>query len=187
MGNALKNISTLSLAIILLATAGCKYSYKQTKNEFDKESKIGRCIFRAGQMTENWFKEFKVIAYRSIGEDKDMSDEEKSSMNEEIKSLKFTEGEYLFFTMVNNVPILSEELPNGFTIIDKKEKEYVKSHYLFPLKIYSIFQYGVTISYNYTFIIRTDKIDMDNLTDEILPINLTIKYPNDKIIRYTVE
>lgn len=178
-------IVLLSLLISLLS--GCKGSFTQTRNDLPKDSKVGKSIFRAGQMTEGWFKQFEMYAYQSIGEDDDLNEQEKALESKRIEDMEYRENGILFFTMVNNIPMLDGERPVSFSVKDSKGTDYIKSTDLVKLKITQISQYGSTKSYNYTYIINTEVIDMDVIEPEKLPITLSAVFSNDKKIEYSLE
>ena len=180
-------LSFVLFTVIATLVIGCKGSFKQTRNDLSKDSKVGKSIFRAGQMTEKWFKEFKMYAYQSVGEDEDLNEQEKTLESKRIEDMQFRENSIFFFTMVNNVPMLENERPQSFSIVDSEGNNFLTSTDLVKLKITQISQYGSRKSYNYTYILHTDEIDIDNISKDKLPITLTADFPDNKKIEYTLE
>ena len=166
---------------------GCKGSFEQTRNDLSTDGKIGKSIFRAGQMTGEWFQQFKMYAFQSIGEDEDLNEQEKKLESRRIEDMQFRENSILFFTMVNNVPMLEDERPQSFSVVDSKGNNFLTSTDLVKLKITEISQYGSRKSYNYTYILHTEEIDIDNFSKDNLPVTLSANFPDNKKIEYTLE
>ena len=183
-----KHVFSFALfAGIITMSIGCKGSFDQTRNDFPEDSKIGKSLFRAGQMTENWFNEFKMYAYQAIGEDQDLNEQEKKQESKRIEDMHYRENSIFFFTMVNNVPMLEDERPLSFSIVDGKGENYLTSTELVKLKITEISQYGSRKSYNYTYLLLTEEINIDSLDKDKLPIILSATFAGDKKIEYTLE
>ncbi|MGL1935315.1 MAG: hypothetical protein OCD01_09850 [Fibrobacterales bacterium] len=172
------------IVLLLILFTGCANNSKMIRNDFSKDSKVGRSLFRSGQMEKRWFDEFKMYALQSIGQDEDLTENEKEVRSAEIEKMKWKKNEFAFFTMVNNVPMLKSDRAVNFQISDSMGKNYILDVNLVEMKITEISQYGSYKSFNYTYVINTTPIDLQTIENEKKPVSLKITFNDSKKIEY---
>ncbi len=173
--------------VLIAGLMGCGNKFIIIKDDVNI-SKYSKTKIATGFLVKRFFDQFIVYSRSGIVQDKDYSDSEKKELLNIIDNLSYADKKYIYFTMVYNMPFMSDELALKFSLRDANKQELIKDAYLIPIKIYEISQYGTAISYNYTWVIEiSPPVDSQHIQPSQLPLTLNVLFPDQKERVYSIN
>jgi len=118
----------------------------------------------------------------AVVNNKDLSEDEKEQLLEQIDSIKYSQRQFLAFILQTDISQLGKKLDFSFSLEDSSGNNPIKNMYALHQKVY----YGSYFYNNYIWIIETNKAILEDNYDTF-PFMFTIEFPDKKRIECSIE
>ncbi|HBD94600.1 MAG TPA: hypothetical protein DDY71_16705 [Spirochaetia bacterium] len=179
----------LLLVVTMLFFCGCLTIEKVDSNFSDDEFEdiYGKTYSNLDSMDEDDFDNMISLYKRSILEDNSLSDDDQEKLVNDIKTLKFEDNKYFYFTLINREPLLKKSIDLKFNMYNSKNENILSEVKFLSVK-FTTFLNGITfISYRYFWVLKSNiPITEKNIDKNNLPIYLEVIFPNSKNMKYSL-